>query len=777
MSILLTANLTTGIANLGSGPWTPKTFTFGEDMTLALRFSETIEGKTIEPTLDLRAMKALIGYEDARPVSGTWTLQIGSGASTVSNTTTVLQHDGTAKDLKDAIAALTTVVATYGAPVVRKVDGSWLIVFGTGLAVVPLTVRHNQLFPTCLLHGSALLIDAQYHHELRFKQVPVAINDTLLLVLPPSPKITKVTAGATSGGFFWNEVQSLKVPLTFRASYELHYGFGRTSRLTTADGAEQIQAALEAVAGAGNVLVTDGVTGEALIEFTGDLKGTPVDDLVVVALAPPPGDMTFTLALDEEPLHSWLRAQRAVTLPLEVWITTADGAEVLTKKLAFRVDVTIQRPVDFDELAVVPVVDWLHPPSPVDYVPRSTGTIFTGTKSQAFVRGNGAATVFALAHGLSTQDIRAFGRINASGGRQLIHGTDFTAVIDNAAQVTVTSLIGAPATNTWTLYLEAVEPVAAFAGHTHTIGEITGLEARLVAIESAVASVLALIPINGISGPKSELGTTEEFTLAPKREMFPGWWPEGTNFVTAEAPRAPGGLLPAIHDASVGALTIPLVAASGVTGNVYQNTSGSSVDLPGAMGRRIATLKNNEYAGSDGRTWYAVTRKGSTTSYYPRDFERELYFLAMDDRWLRLGDALTVTWDLELQLLNANSKAQYLAAIEIGDVPQQSSPATTGVNLSDVTWNATPLAAFRFVLGPQTMKRKMGVSIQRSPGNVFTTTAMLSGAWSAGAVVPASANFALRHLLNQFDTENAVSDARGTVRYAFTNGLVRITHA
>jgi hypothetical protein len=691
MSTLLTANLTTKIANLGSGPWTPPTFSFGEDMTLALRFAETIEGKTIEPTLDIRAMKAVMGNEDARPVSGTWKLQIGSGVSTADNTTEALQHDCTAKDLKDAIAALTTVMATHGAPAVRKVDGSWIIVFGTGLAVVPLTVRHNQLFPTCLLHGSALFLDAQYHHELRFKQVPVAINDTLDIVLPPAPFMADPppVVGGSSGGFTWNTMQKLTVPLAFRASYELHYGYGRTARLTTADGAEQIQAALEAVAGAGNVLVTDGGPGEALIEFTGDLKGTAVDNLVVVALDPPPGDMTFTLALDAEPLHSWLRSQRAVTLPLEVWITTADDDEVLTDQLAFRVDVTVQRSVDFDELATVPVTDWLTPPSQKDYVPRSTGTVFTGTKAQAFVRGNGSATVFALAHSLATEDIRAFGRINTSGGRQLIHGTDFTAVIDNAGQVTVTSLIGAPALNAWALYLEAVEPVAAFATHTHTGAEVPDHESRLDALEGAVAAIQALLPTSQIGASTGESSTAEEILIDSFEDAFPGTIARTSTGAVdlAKLPRA-NGLLPACHDAALGTITTDLASLTPGPGDVFTNDTGSPLLLPGGLGVRGATVEVGEFVAWDGRRFFPASRGSSTsTSYFARDYERTLWRLNLTGGRLRAGRTAAVNFLFTARLFHTNTAMQALVVIEHGVARVEGAPLASAINL--VTNNGT----------------------------------------------------------------------------------------
>ena len=48
MNFLLTANLTTKTASNGSGDWTPPAFTFGEQITIALRLTKNSGGAVIE---------------------------------------------------------------------------------------------------------------------------------------------------------------------------------------------------------------------------------------------------------------------------------------------------------------------------------------------------------------------------------------------------------------------------------------------------------------------------------------------------------------------------------------------------------------------------------------------------------------------------------------------------------------------------------------------------------------------------------------------------------
>ncbi|HZJ14336.1 MAG TPA: hypothetical protein VFD27_04765, partial [Chthoniobacteraceae bacterium] len=97
-------------------------------------------------------------------------------------------------------------------------------------------------------------------------------------------------------------------------------------------------------------------------------------------------------------------------------------------------------------------------------------------------------------------------------------------------------------------------------------------------------------------------------------------------------------------------------------------------------------------------------------------------------------------------------------------------PAPVGVNLSDVTWNATPIFSQRLIIGAQKIKQSCGVAVRRTIANEFATDAMIDGTWEAGAAAPTSANFVLRARLHLFDTENSVTNARGTINAQPANG-------
>src|SRR6267154_6695470 len=100
MNQLVLINLTTR-----STDWTPPVLTFGESLTLALRFQKNVDGALVEPVLSFDSIQASIGLVDARPGGGTFALQFGSDPSTSSNTTASIPHDGTPAQLVAAINA------------------------------------------------------------------------------------------------------------------------------------------------------------------------------------------------------------------------------------------------------------------------------------------------------------------------------------------------------------------------------------------------------------------------------------------------------------------------------------------------------------------------------------------------------------------------------------------------------------------------------------------------------------------------------------------------
>lgn len=690
MKTLLTVNLSTKTASEGGNAWTPPKYVFGEVATFALRFTRQIGGVAVPVSLDIDALQVGVGLLDARPVSGEWALQIGAGAQTADNTTDPVPHNCTAAALQLAINTKTAVTVSYGTATVRKIDGAWLIRFGTGGAPVPLVIRDNTLAPVSFGRISEDILDAVYRYEVSLVQAPVAFSDEGERILPPPPSVTQIRAGGTEGGFSYNEIQELYVPPDFRGTYQLRYGdYARTRELTTADGLEEIQAALAAAYGA-DFRVTQGDFQRARIEFVNELAGSPVDLIAAEALNPPEGDYTFTLALDRAELAARLRTEEEVTLPMEVRVQVPDDNDVPRWIVAFRQDITIQRPVTYDDMALQPGVDWLRVPSPKDYIPRSTSTVFTGDKSSAHLVGDDSATVFVIDHDFGSDDVTVTGRVNTAPGLQLVHGVDFTVEVTDANSVEVTSLVGAPGVNEWIIYVRAAEPIAAFAEDLEvTIGQVIGLQDELDGIHEALAEFRALIPNVTPGADFEERGTILSIDLPVKTEIFPTATPPIAN---PDDPALRGRrLLAAIHDAAATSHTTgPVPAAADHDGEVYQNNTGGTISLAGKI------VEVGGYFGSDGLAWYRLSRAGTTNSYFPTDQERELWRIEISDAMLRSGKTLVVKALAELRTIAATTDMQCVLVVEWGNVLSQSSPVGSAIAL---TGNGT---------GTHTLRRKLG---------------------------------------------------------------------
>lgn len=757
MKALLTCNLSDSTVKAGNAAWQPPVLTYRETLTLALRLTRTAAGEEIEPALTVNWLQCSLGFVDARPLRGEWALQIGGGAQTAGNTTAALSYTATPAEVQAAINAKTAVTALYGAASVKQRAGSWWIVFATATAAVPLTVRDNTLFPLSFGQINAVEIDGVWHHEVRLIQLPADSTSTSERILPPAPTVTRVQAGATVNDYGWNEIQRLYVRPDFRATYYLQFGGARTAHLSKDDGPEEILAALVAVLGA-NFATTLAADFTIDVEFTGEGYAGEAQELIeVVPVAPPPGDLTFSLPLNRAALLAWLRVAEEVTLPLEVMIGVTENA-VATTAVPIRTNLTIRRPLNWAELEENPNVDWLRPASPRDYIPRSTNTVFTGDKSAAYVVGDGVADEFAIAHAFATVDVHVFAHENVTNGRQLTEGTDYSVVINSASEVTVTALGDVPEEDAWTVYVRAMEPIASFAEDLEiTIGQVTGLEDRLAAIEAAVDDLEALVPSTPL-GTSSAAGGSLAITIPALSLVFPG---AGTG---TSAPSPLGGLLPAIHDATATSLdALPLGDAADHAGEVWQNNTGAEIVVPGGLRTRSSRLADEGFFGSDGRRWLPLTRRGATKSYFPRDFEVELFCFQTNTGMLRAGSTLRFEAALKLQLLKATTRAQYILVVEHGTVPSQTEPATTATNLWDIAWNATPLLSQRVILSGVQIAHTFGVEIIRSGLGVLSANKMLYGLKTAAGSVPESADMALRARLIDFDTENSVAKARGAV--------------
>lgn len=184
-------------------------------------------------------------------------------------------------------------------------------------------------------------------------------------------------------------------------------------------------------------------------------------------------------------------------------------------------------------------------------------------------------------------------------------------------------------------------------------------------------------------------------------------------------------------------------------------------------------------AATSGGSAIDITTTGSGThsiglapksSFYPADFDRELFFLACNDAELRLGFMLELLFGFEVALIpgssdrpDYDSKAQWVLVIEHGAFSDESDPARTGLNLAAITWSTTPLLSQRLMLTRTPVSRAFGCRIKRSLGNEVTAQKIVFGAEAGGDSAPATANFALRARLTRFDTEDSISAPRGFI--------------
>lgn len=459
---------------------------------------------------------------------------------------------------------------------------------------------------------------------------------------------------------------------------------------------------------------------------------------------------------------------------------------------------------------------------------------------------------------------------------QRVADNAYTLTVNSENQVTLSGFASTPTLNQYLVLISTVGQAATYTPHTHPIDEVTGLQAALDALSARVSALEALAP-TGTS--TTRLATTAVkmarwdfdaalFELYPTRSVVAR--PEGGELsrLLGQSFKG-GGLLPAVHDASVANLSTILTAgalpaATGHAGAVFVNNANGEIILPGGLGRRSAYLQNSEWVASDGTRWYRVTpyarqaagdtftanattnvctatdhqfadgtrvrlttsgtlpsglslatdyyvisRTGDTfqlsatlggsavditttgsgthtvtqqaeTSYYPTDFERELFAFSVSSRQLILKSTLSLNFGLELMTLRPDrrarereSRVQWSVVIELGRFPQTSSPATTGVNLSGVTWDPNPVLEQRIIVTPNPTVHTFGLEVLRelvSGVDTLSANALYYGNAEATAP-PYEMPFAVRGRLVRFDTEDGVADPRGLLALS---GLGRI---
>lgn len=764
---------------------TGSAFTFpkiiaGQDLTLGFRFLETIDGVRAETDLPIAVLRASFGAIDRRPDTGTLRLKIGGDASSGTNTTAAFDASVDAAALADKLNALSARPSNF---LVRKVDGSWLITMESG-AQIEITVLHNKLVPVSFGRVSAVQIDGVWQHELRLIQTPLAFTDTAARVLPKAPFITTVRDGGAdpSGVYLWNEIQRLDWPLDFRGLIQLRRSYARTILLSSADGAAEIAAALNAILAPENAsaLVTNPDDGYFHIEFQGDLGGIDVDPLEVTVFSAPAGDWTLTLPLDTADLRAALRTlPELVGIPFELeadlWIDPTDHEQGTRTVKLVQTTATIRRPLIWPELATVQRIDWQRPPSPLDYQPFTPDQVITGQQHYSVAIGDGAATSFVIDHNLDTDAIASVAvRENAAGGHPVTPAS-ITFASSNSLTITFAE---PPDAASLLVIITAAGPTSAFQDHTHPPQKVVAgggypsLVDFMDDIGNRVTVLEDILPSTGPAATPTSQASGIKIALPPTQEAL--FFKGDAKIFAADGAIDPSLLdrpplmLPACHKSSSIDVTGDLPAAAGNAGKVYTNGTGAIVNLGrGPHGGKVADAG---FFASDGRILFAATRSGSTTSYYPTAFERELWRIFINDKQLVLNRTLDVQFGLALQLLAATSNAQWVLVIEKGTAPQDSTPSTPGANLQNIVWDADPILSQRLILTGLQETHSFGVRIKRSlvaTVDTLTLDEMLYGIWSGNnSAAPDSANFALRARLINFDTENTLAaDARGWVTY------------
>lgn len=900
MSKLLYADLTNERLRrtLGGGE-----FSFGRihqrgDQYIGLRFTEQVGGRhtVVEPTV--LEVRVTLGEVDAQPEAGAFSLKVGNGAASVgTNETASLAYNCSASDIQTALNALTIVGTTYGAATVTEDDDSFLVIFDGESSAVPLAARANSLRPISFVRVSTYQVDGEWVHAVRLQKAPLAFTDSSTQKVPTGPSIERVQSGTASPPV--NEVQKLTVPLEFLGSYQLRSNSGtqRSALLGVADGPEEIAAAINPFVNPRDESINNGLASDedgvfvvtehptepaALIEFSGSMESTAQDLLTVSVFDAPAGDYWLTLDTDTAAMAEAFRTagetEIRVPLIIEVDIEDEDDDSITRTFVVCRQTVTVVESNTYDDLGTAANIDYLNPPAPKQYPPFSASQVTTGQRHYSTAAGDNSNTTFTIAHNLTSEEIDVRVRENSSGGALLVHGTDYSVSItdDDNLDVTLLGSYASPVPTTDSLIITVADLTAtsSFDAHTHTIAEVTNLQATLDALSARVTTLEGLL---GSGTPTSSTAAaTKKISRWNFARLFEAY-PAVETYATPESGRLADAiadirgsdylafrLLNAQHDASAANLSTilsggALPAASNHDGAVFYHDGASAITLAFGGGRGVQYLQPSEYVASDGTVWYRVTpyergsastftanastdtltasdhqladgarvrltttgtlpaglstgtdyyvieRTGDTfqlaateggsaidvtdtgsgthtvtpqdeTSWYPTDFERELFAFGVNANQLVRRGKLSLNAGLELAVMPPPVRARQRSTrvhaslvIEYGRFPQATSPATTGLNLSDVTWDPYPALEQRVVIGELPEVHTFGLEVLRSSADALTANALYYGN-GAATHAPYEFPFAVRGRIVRFDVEDDVSDPRGVL---LLSGLAR----
>jgi hypothetical protein len=678
----------------------------GSALLCKLRLANKIEGANLETRRTVHSLKASLGLADARPEKGRCKLQIGGGAPVQdSNVTDWIEYNSTPDQLAEKINALSGIGDLNPVAKVEFGDGAWRIRFGDATVAVTITCVDSELWPVSFVTAEAVEFNGGYTHELRFVQTPVAQSATFGLLVPEAPFITEIQDGGENDGIKWNEVQKLTIPNEYRGAFQLKRGFRRTAPIGLPLDAEELSEAMEVLADDDGSFGFTEEQGGVLIEFQGSMGATDQDPLEVVVFDPPPGDVLVRIDTDTAEMRAMMRkANRDGELALLLEIVMdleREDADDEYETVIFRTPVVYVAPVSWEAQSVAAGLVWNQPPARRRYIPFSPDQVVIGQRNYFASFGDGVALSFEFNHNLDTSKLHVTVRENASGGDR-IPDDEYDVTYDSEDTITLT-FASPPASNALMVLITSADFPATFQAHNHDIGEIDGLQEQLTAIGNAIAALQASAGTVGLVVQGNQAGAVVAETMLPTiLEIYPtratlapaqaGPAIESLAAVTdAMLPRQ-GGLLPAVHDAVVEDLALPLGTSESLEGKVFKHVGTDPIDLPGSYGVRTVRLKQNQHAAvlveGDRVSWYRVsTAVDGETSWYPSSFNRELFELAVNDSQLRLKKTLTILCGIELAIFRSNTKASWTFVIEHGTASKVESPEGTGVTFTAATDN------------------------------------------------------------------------------------------